>query len=214
MTEPVSSGFRVRCAVGIGAHPDDVEIGCMGTLLKLGAGIDVHVFIGCLGSAGDPTTSVARAEETRASFRHLPSLRTLDIRRRPGLGPGDFETVLQQLQGFLDRTKPELILCHGPKDTHQEHRLMWEICLAGARRTRASILHYGTASSTADFRPNVFVDIAPFYEAKKNALAEHKSQADKDYMNQPHLDVCHSNTYASLHGIRCSEAFELFRGFL
>ena len=78
----------------------------------------------------------------------------------------------------------------------------------------ASILHYGGASSTADFMPKVFVDIGEQYEAKKAALAKHVSQADKDYMNSPHIDIYHSNTYASLHGIRCSEAFELFRGFL
>ena len=91
---------------------------------------------------------------------------------------------------------------------------MWEITLSAARRSKASILHYGTASSTADFSPTVFVDIADYYETKQAALREHKSQIDKDYMNQPHLEICHSNTYASLHGVRCSEAFELFRAFL
>ncbi|MEM7203232.1 MAG: PIG-L deacetylase family protein [Planctomycetota bacterium] len=214
MTEDLSSTFNVRRVAAVGAHPDDVEIGCLGTLMKLGPDVETHVFVGCLGSPGDSTTSTARVGETRAAFQHLTSLKTLDIRERPGITPTDFENVLKQLQALLEIAKPQLILSHGPKDTHQEHRLMWEICLAAARRQPASILHYGTASSTADFSPNVFVDIATLYEAKKAALAEHKSQADKDYMNEPHLGICHSNTYASLHGVRCSEAFELFRGFL
>jgi LmbE family N-acetylglucosaminyl deacetylase len=206
-------GLGIKRVVAVGAHPDDVEIGCLGTLLKLGPTAEVHVFVACLGTPGDPTTSVARAEETKAAFRCLGP-KTLEIRKRPGIMPMDFETVLQQMQGVIERVQPDLILTHGPKDTHQEHRLTWEVCLAAARRCKASILHYGTASSTADFSPNVFVDIADYYDAKKAALAEHKSQADKDYMNEPHLGICHSNTYASLHGVRCSEAFELFRGFL
>ncbi len=213
MPEPSSSGFRVQTVVAVGAHPDDVEIGCLGTLLKMGPDVDVHVFVGCLGTPGDPTTSVARADETVAAFECL-SPATLHVRQRPGITPADFENVLQELQALIDRVKPDLVLCHGPKDTHQEHRLMWEICLAAARRCKASILHYGTASSTADFSPHVFVDISAHYETKKRALKEHVTQADKDYMNPPHLDICHSNTYASLHGVRCSEAFELFRAFL
>jgi len=209
--DPVRVGFERVLAIG--AHPDDVEIGCLGTLLKLGPECEAHVFVGCLGSPGDPSTGAERANETRAAFKCL-QLGSLTIREHPGITPEDFEPLLQQLTRVMSDVKPDLVLCHGPKDTHQEHRLMWEICLSAARRSQASILHYGTASSTADFSPNVFVDIAAYYEDKKRALSAHQSQADKDYMNPPHLDICHANTYASLHGIRISEAFELFRGFL
>ena len=60
---------------------------------------------------------------------------------------------------------------------------------------------------------NVFVDISKTYEAKKRALAQHKSQEGKQYMTEAHLDIFHGNTYASLHGFPCSEAYELVRGF-
>ena len=203
----------VKRVVAVGAHPDDIEIGCMGTLLKLKDSAEIHLFVGCLGSPGDPSSVPARADESRHAFELLqPS--SVEFRMVPGISHEVFEEVMKQLQGVLDRAQPDLILCHGPKDTHQEHRLMWEICLSAARRVRASIMHYGGASSTADFTPNVWVDISEQFEDKKRALARHKSQADKDYMNSPHVDIYHSNTYASLHGIRCSEAFELFRAFL
>ena len=199
--------------VAVGAHPDDVEIGCLGTLLKFGPSVDVHVFVGCLGSVGDASSGAERADESRAAFQCIAP-KSFHMRMEAGITQEQFEPILKSLQAVIDDVKPELILSHGPKDTHQEHRMMWEICLAASRRAKARILHYGTASSTADFSPNVFVDISEYYAAKKLALAEHKSQADKDYMNPPHLDICHANTYASLHGVRCSEAFELFRGFL
>ena len=85
--------------------------------------------------------------------------------------------------------------------------------LAAARRSRAGILHYAVVSNTPDFTPNLFVDIREFYEDKLSALAMHKSQADKYYMQRPHQNIFHGNTYASLHGVPCSEAFELVRGF-
>lgn len=213
MTNGRLSSIGIRRVVAVGAHPDDVEIGCYGTLLKLGPDVEKHVFVGCLGSKGDPSSGPSRVEESRAAFAPM-ELAGFEIRAEAGITHDDFEPLLRSLQAVIERVQPDLILTHGPKDTHQEHRLMWEICLSAARRAQASILHYGTASSTADFSPNVFVDIAEFYEAKKAALKAHKSQADKDYVNPPHLDIQHQNVYASLHGIRCSEAFELFRGFL
>ena len=73
---------------------------------------------------------------------------------------------------FVERTRPDVILTQGPKDTHQEHRIIWDICLAAARRVPASILHHAVVSNTADFTPNVFVDIAEQYEGKQAALAK------------------------------------------
>ena len=61
--------------------------------------------------------------------------------------------------------------------------------------------------------PNVFVDISTTYDAKKRALAEHKSQDGKQYMSEAHLDIFHGNTYASLHGFPCCETYELVRAF-
>lgn len=204
----------VERVLAVGAHPDDVEIGCLGTLLKLGPAVETHVFAGCLGSKGDPSSGPARAEESRNALSCLESLAQFTIREELGIAWADFESIVKTLEGAVRDARPDLIICHGPKDTHQEHRLIWEICMSAARRSRASILHYGTASSTPEFRPNVFVDIREVYERKIEALSAHTSQGTKDYMTRAHMDVVHRLTYASLHGIECCEAFELFRGFL
>jgi LmbE family N-acetylglucosaminyl deacetylase len=155
---------------------------------------------------------MARIEESRAAFECI-KLESLDFRNQRGITAADFLPLLDQLTSVLDRAQPDVILTQGPKDTHQEHRVIWEVTMAAARRTRASILHYAVASNTPDFTPNVFVDISEQFETKRAALAKHKTQAGKEYMGDSHLAIFHGHTYASLHGIRCSEAFELMRGF-
>ena len=202
----------IKSVAAIGAHPDDIELGCLGTLLKLDRSVGIHAFVGSLGSAGDPSSGVDRIEESKASFGCL-ELASFDYRNQRGITHGDFGPLMDQLTTVLDRAKPDIILTQGPCDTHQEHRIVWEVTMAAARRTKASIFHYAVASNTPDFTPNVFVDISEQYEAKKKALAEHKTQAGKEYMTDAHLDLFHGTTYASLHGIRCSEAYQLFRGF-
>jgi len=205
--------LRARNIVAVGAHPDDIELGCFGTLLKLDSDCNVHAFIGSMGSAGDPSSGMSRIEESRSAFEALNPA-SFEFREECGITYDDFESILVQLTGVIERAQPDLILTQGPKDTHQEHRIVWDICLAAARRVPASILHYAVVSNTPDFTPNVFVDISETYAGKKKALAAHKSQADKRYMGDEHLDIFHSNTYASLHGFPCSETYELVRSFL
>ncbi len=204
--------IEIKRVVAIGAHHDDIELGCLGTLLKLNSGVEIHAFIGSLGSAGDSSSGMSRIEESRRAFQCV-DLKSFNYREQAGITANDFGPLLEQMTSVLDAANPDLIMTQGPKDTHQEHRIIWEVCMAAARRTQASIYHYAVASNTPDFTPNVFVDISEQYEAKKRALAEHKSQSGKEYMSDAHLDIFHGTTYASLHGIRCSEAFELVRGF-
>jgi LmbE family N-acetylglucosaminyl deacetylase len=201
-----------RRLVAVGAHPDDIELGCLGTLLRLGPDVRIHAFVGSMGSAGDPSSGPSRIEESRNAFQSL-ELASFEYRDQKGITHADFGSLLEQLTDVLERAQPNVILTQGPKDTHQEHRIIWDVCLAAARRVQASILHYAVVSNTPDFTPNVFVDISETYAEKKRALTKHRSQQGKQYMSTAHLDIFHGNTYASLHGIPCSEAYELVRGF-
>lgn len=196
--------------LAIGAHPDDIEYGCGGTLLRLGPRVKKAAFVATLGSNGDPTTGPGRAAETRAALQELGVTR-LHFREQPGLGPDGFEAVLAELSTFIRSSEPELILTLGPHDTHQEHRRIYELTLAAARRWRTSILAYAVLSNTPSFTPTVFVDVADVLAQKKRILALHRSQSDKYYMGEEYLEIFHSNPYAALHGMRYCEAYEVSR---
>jgi len=198
--------------LAIGAHPDDLEYGCFGFLLKHLSHSSIHLYVGSLGSAGDPTTGMQRKSESLSAFDLLRP-KSIAFREKAGVVQDDFHLILDELTDIIAKVKPEVILTLGPHDSHQEHRLLFDITSAAARRSRASILTYGILSNTLDFKPQLFVDISEVYALKKQALRCHRSQAHRTYMTENYLDIFHSNTYASLHGLGPCEAFEIVRIF-
>ena len=190
--------MNARRLLAIGAHPDDIEYGCYGTVLSLRP----KAFLGVLmseGSKGDATAGPERVEESR---RALGRTRVCCLH-------WSLDAMTQILADF----RPNLILTHTPHDTHQEHRAAYDLTLAAARRSQASILRYITASLTPEFRPTLWVDVSKVYQKKLRALACHESQADKTYMQRAQLDVFHAAHYPRLHGLACTEAFEIERMF-
>ena len=204
---------HVKSVLAIGAHPDDIEYGCGGTLLMMGKRVKKTAFVASVGSKGDPSSGPARAQESRVALQEL-GVASAHIRDHAGLGPESFETVLSDLYTFIQDHGPDLILTLGSHDTHQEHRYTYDLTVAAARRSRTSILNYSVLSNTLDFKPQVFVDIAQVFEDKKRILKLHRSQMSKYYMGEEYIEIFHSHQYASLHGIRYCESFEVVRALI
>ena len=204
--------FDVKKVLAVGAHPDDIEFGCMGFLLKQSTSVEKHVYVASLGSVGDPTTDLRRQEESLNAMSSLKP-KTMNVRDKAGIEEKDFNDILSALTLMINDINPDLILGLGPSDTHQEHRRIYEITCAAARRSKASMLNYAILSNTLDFKPSIFVDITDVYDKKKLALRCHVSQKDKYYMTDEYLEIFHSHNYASLHGLRYCEAYEVVRIF-
>ena len=210
-TESAILGFRRILAIG--AHPDDIELGCLGLLLREGPEVEKHIYVGCTGSAADSSTGMHRINESKTAYAFAKPA-SMTFRAKAGITAGDFREVMHELERLMTQIQPDLILCLGPHDTHQEHRCIHEIALASARRLRASFLNYGIPSNTPEFHPTLFVDISSVFDVKKQALASHTSQKQKCYMTDEYLEVFHSDRYASLHGIRYAESYEIVRLFV
>jgi len=198
--------------LSIGAHPDDIEFGCSGFLLSLPQSAQKYFYVGSWGSSGDLTSGKEREIESRQSLERLnPKLMT--FRQKSGITSADYESITDDIYKIIVEMQPDLILTMGPNDTHQEHRLIYEATVSGARRSKASILSYGILSNTPHFKPSFFFDISKVYGAKKELLLCHKSQKDKYYMSEEYLNIFHGHNYAALHGFRFCEAYEVVRLF-
>jgi LmbE family N-acetylglucosaminyl deacetylase len=198
--------------LAIGAHPDDVEFGCLGFLLKH-RDAEIFVYVASLGSIGDPMTGPQRKLESLNALSCL-SAKQIVFREKSGVVHNDFEEILGELRVLIESHDPDLILTLGPHDTHQEHRLIHQITVAAARRLNATVLNYGIISNTPQFSPSIFVDISDQFNQKREALVYHKSQARKYYMTNDYLEIFHSDKYACLHGVRYCEAYEVVRMFV
>jgi LmbE family N-acetylglucosaminyl deacetylase len=202
----------VKRVLAVGAHPDDIEIGCLGLLLKLSAGVEKHLYIASFGSAGDPTSGPARRVESEAACSCLQPA-SIVFREAAGILPSDHVEIMTDLTRLLDRCRPDLVLVGSLHDSHQEHSYVYHAAVSALRRSGASLVAYCGNSTTLDFRPTLFVDITAVVETKMQALAKHRSQQSKGYLTREFFDVFHTHPYAVVNGIHCCERFEPVRLF-
>jgi LmbE family N-acetylglucosaminyl deacetylase len=170
--------------LAIGAHPDDIELGCAGTLIKhVASGDPVTMLVVTMGEVGPGAVSERQSEQRRAAdvigadvlFGHLPdcevSLRELEL--------------VHLIESAIRQTEATVIYTHGLLDTHQDHRAV-ALASLGAARHCGRILCYDAPSSYG-FTPTVFTDISDSLEKKVAALQCHTSQVEASVMASPEL---------------------------
>ena len=143
--------------LALGAHSDDIEIGCAGTILRLIADGAVASVCWVVLSGKD-----ARAEEARVSAEALladaPDRQILQPGFRDGFFPYDGAEIKGFFEDQLKPFQPDLILTHQRDDLHQDHRLTCQLSLNTFRDHL--ILEYEVPKYDGDMgRPNLFVPI-------------------------------------------------------
>jgi LmbE family N-acetylglucosaminyl deacetylase len=117
------SPLRLLC---IGAHSDDLEIGCGGTLLSwLGSSRPVHVTWVVLTATGERA-----AEARRSATDLLDRASAVDIVLgdfADGFLPSQYEAVKAFFESLKRRAAPDIVLTHRLEDRHQDHRLAAEL---------------------------------------------------------------------------------------
>lgn len=190
--------------LAIGAHPDDIEMGCAGALLRhIEAGHDVTMLVMTLGGMGPQgLTSRVREQEAAAA---VMGARLLWGPFEDGSIPHGRETV-SVVDEIVSQTGADVIYAHAPNDTHQDHVAVSRAALAAGRRL-ARVAFYQSPSTTS-FDPTLFVDVERTLGTKLAALRAHWSQV----MQCPMVDLEAVEVTARYWGDRSkisyAEAFE------
>jgi LmbE family N-acetylglucosaminyl deacetylase len=82
---------------------------------------------------------------------------------------------------LLDRYRPDFVLVGSPARHPSGTPYVYHAAVSALRRSSASLAAYCGNSTTLDFSPTVFVDIASVVETKMQALSKHESQNSKGY---------------------------------
>jgi N-acetylglucosamine malate deacetylase 1 len=167
-----------------GAHPDDPESGCGGTIARYGdAGHDVAALYLTRGEAGVPRKSHAEA----AAIRTAEAEKACEIlKARPLFAEqidGATEISAARYDAFrklLDAEKPDVVFTHWPIDAHRDHRacslLVHDAWLRSGRKFALYYFEVELGRETQCFRPTHFVDITDTEPRKRAACLAHKSQ--------------------------------------
>jgi LmbE family N-acetylglucosaminyl deacetylase len=187
---PKNAGTKAPLhVVAIGAHPDDPESGCGGTLLRLrDAGHRVTVLYMTRGETEQEPTGARREKEARVACGLLGATPVF-FGERGGAFDVNGHTAAA-LGRTLRELAPDVVYTHWPLDTHHEHQATGILTLRAVveQELRASLYFYEVESGTQTigFSPTVFVDISNTRDRKLAALKAHESQNPEERIYDRH----------------------------
>ena len=165
--------------LAIGAHPDDIELGCGGTLLKaVKQGHNVFMHTLTRGSAsGNPA---ARTTEFMQSVRFIGAKDALidDLQDMRLMDKAD--ELIKHIEYYMDKVDPDVIFTHSPGDMHHDHRAVASATVE-AGRFYSNILSY-EIPLTKTFEPIVYYDISDVIDKKVELIRIFWSQSSKLYL--------------------------------
>ena len=160
--------------LAVGAHPDDVEIGIGGILLRhvaQGHGVTVLTLTG--GEAGGAVAD--RAEESRKAAGLMGARLVHSALADTSVSEGG--ATIGAILEVVEDIQPTIVYTHTVRDVHQDHRNAHSATLVAARNVQR-VFCYQAPSTTVDFKPTRFISIDEFLDRKIEVIRAYTSQVD------------------------------------
>lgn len=183
--------------LAVSSHPDDLEYGCGGTLLKYSRDKKAKIYLLVLTKGdvgGDPKV---RTKEQGLAARILGAKKIFWGGYKDTQVPNN-KGLISKIEVVIKEVNPDLIFVSYRTDTHQDHRHAAASAISATRHMR-NVLFYEVPTTT-DFSPTVFVDIGDVLEDKIKLLEAHKSQI-------------HATRITDLNILESAKSCANFRGF-
>lgn len=203
--------------LGIGAHFDDVELGCGGTLAKhVAAGDDVYAFVATVSGFSNADKQSVRADST-ARAEGEAAMKSLGIKE---LICGDFKTfevefveaLNVKILKIVEEKKIDLIYTHWTGDIHHDHKAVAASSMhAGRHVPRLLMYRSNWYHSTADFRGNFYVDVTKHWGAKEAAIRCHASEMERAGKKWLSFFANEAENAGQRIGVKHAEVFEVVK---
>ena len=203
--------------LAIGAHFDDVELGCGGVLAKhVAQGDMVYVYVATVSGFSNHSAEIIRSNET-ALFEAKEAMSILGVTK---LICGDFKTLEIEFIDILnieilrivEKYKIDMVYMHWNGDIHHDHQAVAKASLHSCRHV-PNILMYRSNwyHSTQDFRGNYYVDISDYWETKERAISAHVSEVDRTGKKWISFFKNEAENAGQKIGVNMAEVFEVVK---
>ena len=193
----------------IGAHPDDPESMCAGTMLKLKAmGAEVvAVYLtsgeaGIVGKTHEQARTIRQAEACKAC--EVLGVRAVFLTQTDGNAEVNKERYAE-MKALIEAEQPDMVITHWPIDSHRDHRVCSILVYDAWRMTgRGFDLYYSevmTGMQTQNFTPTLWVDITDYRDKKIEAYLCHESQELEGAVKEYH------DTMERMRGMECQAKY-------
>ena len=199
--------------LAIGAHPDDVELGCGATLAKeISLGKKIGILDLTRGELGTRGSAEIRDQEAARAAKILGVGIRENLGFRDGFFQNDPEHQIQVIR-VLRKYKPEVVLCNAIRDRHIDHakgsKLVSDACfLSGLRKIKTEmdgveqeawrpkfVYHY---IQWENINPDFVVDVSGFIEMKVKAVLAYGSQFYDPKSEEPNSPISSKNFLESV----------------
>lgn len=200
--------------LAFGAHPDDVELGCGGTIAKeIALGKKVGIIDLTRGELGTRGSAEIRDQEASVAADILGVVTRENLNMRDGFFENDEKHQLKIIQ-MIRKYQPEIVLCNAIEDRHIDHgkgsKLVSDACflsgllkietvLEGINQTTwrpKLVYHY---IQWKNITPDFVVDITGFSDKKLAAIMAYRSQFYNPNTNEPATPIATQNFLDSIH---------------
>ena len=205
---------KVLC---LAAHPDDVEYGMLGSIMKY-TDTKFDILVSSEGGNFDESTSKDRHKECESVWEDIDNIQGsfLTVKHLADISE---DVLINKIESKFDISTYDSICTPPLADAHFEHRKVNRAANSLVRRTSCGLITFRTPSASDEWIPNFFVDLtknttksgAIIMFAKKKALLKFTSQQSKSYFKENSIDSFHSNYQCSQRDMTFVESFKIER---
>ena len=172
--------FYGKSLLFLGAHPDDIELGCGALIAEVCGSADLHCYTFSDNQQNpdlkDLVSEYAASMHTLGLKDNQFELGTFQTRRFPE----SRQEVLEQMLALRKLYQPQIVFVHTAKDVHQDHATLTQEAIRAFRGT--TVLGYDVLRSSYGFFPDFLVEVSDkAVETKLEALSQYKTYANKYY---------------------------------
>lgn len=202
--------------LAIGAHYDDIELGCGGALAKhIAQGDSVYAYVVTKSGYKNPQGEVIRSNEL-ASAEGEKAMDILGVE----LIKGHFDTLQVEftdelnvgILSIVEQKKIDLVYSHWIGDIHHDHQAVGKASLHSCRHVPRQLMYRSNwYHAPLSFNGNFYVDISEFWEIKKRSIEAHESELNRTHHKW--IDFFHNEAKNAGQkiGVKYAEVYEVLK---